>query len=68
MTWTWRLETVSGLPLTSPVSQTAPVHQTQSDAETWIGETWRTLVEEGAATASLFRDGEFVYGPMGLTE
>jgi hypothetical protein len=68
MTWTWRLETVSGLPLTSPVNQTAPVHQTQSDAETWIGETWRTLVEEGAATASLFRDGEFVYGPMGLTE
>lgn len=39
---------------------------TQGDAESWIGETWRDLLEGGADQVTLFEDGTEVYGPMPL--
>ncbi len=68
MSWTWRLEAADGSAVTGAVGPPVPVHPTQSDAESWLGETWRELAAEGVAQASLFRDGELVYGPMSLAE
>ena len=51
--------------MTGPAS---PPHPTQSDAETWIGETWRDLAAAGVAQVSLFEDGRLEYGPMSLAE
>ena len=38
----------------------------QGDAESWLGEAWRDLLDRGVATVTLQEDGERVYGPMGL--
>ncbi len=38
----------------------------QADAETWVGESWRDLLEAGVESVTLLRDGEAVYGPMSL--
>lgn len=38
----------------------------QADAETWVGESWRELLEAGVESVTLLRDGEPVYGPMSL--
>jgi hypothetical protein len=61
MSWSWRLESADGTTLSTPES---PEHPTQSDAESWLGETWRDLAEAGVAQASLFEDGRLEYGPM----
>jgi hypothetical protein len=68
MAWLWRYENSAGETVSPDDAPPGESFPTQADAETWIGETWRTLVDEGAATASLFHDGELVYGPMALTE
>ena len=65
MSWTWRLEAEDGTPLPNPAS---PPHPSQSDAETWLGETWRELADAGVAQASLLEDGRLEYGPMSLSE
>jgi hypothetical protein len=67
MSWIWRLETADGAPLADPV-EPVPPHSTQSDAESWLGENWRTLAEHGAARASLIFDSKLIYGPMALRE
>ena len=38
----------------------------QGDAETWLGENWRALLDRGVATVTLFDGENEVYGPMGL--
>lgn len=65
MAWTWRYETADGSPTEAP---TFPVEQfpNQADAETWVGETWRELLDAGVAQVSLFEGDRKVYGPMGL--
>jgi hypothetical protein len=65
MTWTWRLESVDGTALRDPAS---PLHGSQSDAESWLGEHWRELADAGVAQATLFDAGTDVYGPMSLAE
>jgi hypothetical protein len=66
MTWTWRLETADGSAPAAAAGTTPASYPTQSDAESWIGENWRSLVDDGIAAASLLRDGKVVYGPMPL--
>ncbi|WP_347350063.1 hypothetical protein [Intrasporangium sp.] len=39
---------------------------TQSDAESWLGETWRDLSGSGVETVTLHRGDAVVYGPMSL--
>lgn len=65
MSWTWRLEAADGTALRSPPS---PTHPSQSDAESWLGETWRELAAAGVAQVSLLEDGVVSYGPMSLSE
>ena len=67
MSWTWRYEDSSGAvvsPEGAPPSEGFP---TQGDAESWIGETWRELLEAGVAQVSLLEDDRVVYGPMSLS-
>ncbi|MEU2821087.1 hypothetical protein ACFVG1_06240 [Streptomyces bacillaris] len=64
MAWTWRFEKSDG-------TETEPALQpeeftTQGDAESWIGEYWKELLEGGAAQVTLFEDSVKIYGPMSL--
>ncbi len=38
----------------------------QGDAESWIGEVWKDLLEGGADQVFLFEDSTKIYGPMSL--
>jgi hypothetical protein len=64
MSWTWRYEDASGVPLT--IASSGETFPTQGDAETWVGESWRDLLEQGVEQVSLLEDGREVYGPMSL--
>lgn len=64
MAWTWRFEKADGTevqPAVEPEEFT-----TQGDAESWIGEAWKALLEGGAEQVTLFDDGSKIYGPMSL--
>jgi hypothetical protein len=66
MAWSWRYEDADGretVPDGTPGPETFP---TQSDAESWLGETWRELLEAGVVQVTLMEDAREVYGPMGL--
>jgi hypothetical protein len=67
MAWIWRYENADGgevAPADAPEPQPFP---TQSDAESWLGETWRELLDAGVHQVTLLEDGREVYGPMGLS-
>lgn len=64
--WTWTYADEDGAPVTGTYAVSA-AFPTQSDAESWLGETWQQLSEEGIASVSLFENGEPVYGPMSLS-
>ena len=66
MAWSWRYEDADGkenVPAGATVVESFP---TQSDAESWLGETWRELLDAGVVQVTLLEDGRQVYGPMGL--
>ena len=64
MTWTWRYEDGGGRELPQPASE---AFGSKADAESWLGETWRELLDQGVAQVSLLEDGRVDYGPMPLT-
>jgi hypothetical protein len=67
MTWHWRLEGPSGTAIEpSSIGVEVPDADNQGDAESWLGETWRELLDKGVATVTLFDGDDEVYGPMGL--
>jgi hypothetical protein len=39
---------------------------TQAEAEAWLGEAWRELLDGGVPAVTLVEDGRTVYGPMSL--
>ena len=63
-TWSWELldaqrHAVSG-------AANGGSFPSQSEAESWLGEEWRTLLDAGVDAVTL-REGEaVVYGPMSL--
>ena len=65
MSWTWQLEKADG---TVPTSRGLPKESfgSQGDAESWIGENWRTLLEAGVDQVSLLEESRVEYGPMNL--
>lgn len=64
MAWTWRFEKADG---TETVPAVEPEEfSTQGDAETWIGEVWRELLDGGTEQVVLFEDDAKIYGPMSL--
>lgn len=65
--WTWSYEGPSGEEVSGSALVTAPF-PTQSDAESWLGETWRELSDAGVAAVTLHEDDTPVYGPMSLSD
>lgn len=61
MAWSWRYEKADG----TATGESRPF-DSQSDAETWIGQEFETLAESGVDQVTLLDDGTVVYGPMGL--
>jgi hypothetical protein len=65
MSWLWRYEAADGSPAPVDTAQSQGF-PTQADAETWIGEEWRALLDSGVEQVSLLEDDHVVYGPMSL--
>lgn len=61
--WWWRCENAAGEVVTPSETLRFP---TRSDAESWVGEFWADLAEEGVAAVTLFEADREVYGPMSL--
>jgi hypothetical protein len=66
LSWSWRCEDANGVEVASETG-TGKGFPTQSDAESWVGEVWRELVEEGVEQVTLFEGDRLVYGPMSLS-
>ena len=67
MSWTWQLEDPLGAPVDpATLGVAVPEADNQGDAESWLGENWRDLLDRGIATVTLFSGEDRVYGPMGL--
>ncbi len=50
MSWTWTYDSAAeGLP--------SETFSSQSDAESWIGESWRELLDAGVHNVTLVHDG-----------
>jgi len=65
--WRWRLEDASGAEVgAGSAASGAGGFPSQSDAESWVGEVWRELVEDGVEQVTLFEGDREVYGPMSL--
>ncbi|HWB65825.1 MAG TPA: hypothetical protein VG708_03225 [Mycobacteriales bacterium] len=66
MSWGWRYLNARGKQVTPEGVPDGAGFPTRSDAETWIGETWRELLDAGVDAVTLLEDGREVYGPMSL--
>ena len=64
--WWWRLEDASGVEVTVPPEHAARRFASQADAESWVGEIWSQLAEQGVDAVTLFEHDRLVYGPMSL--
>ncbi|MFD7626213.1 hypothetical protein ACFV7Q_09220 [Streptomyces sp. NPDC059851] len=66
MAWTWRFETADGTETTPAV--TPEEFTTQGDAESWIGEYWKELLEGGTERVKLSDDSGTELYAMSLRE
>jgi hypothetical protein len=57
MAWTWRYEDAQGQPVEGPHE----AFSSQSDAESWIGQTWRELLAGGAVRVALVDEDRVEY-------
>ena len=66
--WHWRLLDTSGAEVAAETTAPGggPRFTSQGDAETWIGEVWQDLLEEGVDAVTLLEGDREVYGPMSL--
>lgn len=64
MAWRWRLEDTTGGEVDPGVE--AAAFPSRADAESWLGECWRDLLEGGVQQVRLFEEEREVYGPMSL--
>jgi hypothetical protein len=65
MSFSWRYESLDGSDVTG-AGLPQERFPTQADAESWIGETWRELLDGGVDQVSLLEGDRVVYGPMSL--
>ena len=65
MNWTWQAQGADGSAVESVTANDA-AFPTQGDAETWIGENWQDLLDEGVGQVSLLDGASVIYGPMSL--
>ncbi len=65
MAWSWQLEKQDGTVVTSR-SLPKETFGSQGDAESWLGENWRSLLEGGVDQVTLLEEDRTEYGPMSL--
>ena len=65
MTFTWRLESSDGTPVSRSGGGTERF-PSQADAESWVGEAWQELLADGVDQVTLLEGDRVVYGPMSL--
>ena len=65
MTWSWQLETEDGT-VVAPRGLPKETFSSQGDAESWLGENWRSLLDAGVGQVTLLDEGKTEYGPMSL--
>ncbi len=64
--WWWRLEDSEGNEVEVSGELAEQRFSSQADAESWVGEIWSELAEEGVDAVTLFELERRVYGPMSL--
>jgi len=64
MGWTWQLATQPGADSAGAHAQPAGGFPSQAEAESWVGEVWRELLDAGVDSVTLFEDGRRVPGAM----
>jgi hypothetical protein len=64
--WWWRLENADGAEVSVPDDLAGQRFASQADAESWVGEIWSELAEQGVDAVTLFEGDRQVYGPMSL--
>jgi len=64
--WFWRLEDAAGEEVSVSDEYAGQRFASQADAESWVGEIWAELAEEGVDGVTLFEHDRQVYGPMSL--
>ncbi len=64
--WWWRLENADGAEVEVPGDLAHQRFASQADAESWVGERYAELAENGVDQVSLFELDRQVYGPMSL--
>ncbi|GAA3426627.1 hypothetical protein ACWDTT_24770 [Streptosporangium sandarakinum] len=65
MAWYWRYEDANGDPVTVEAVP-SEAFTSQADAESWLGETWRELLEAGVESVSLLEGDRVEYARMSL--
>jgi hypothetical protein len=65
--WWWRLEDAAGTEVAVDGEHAERRFAAQGDAESWLGEVWAELAEQGVAAVRLFELDRQVYGPMPLS-
>ncbi|HET9632672.1 MAG TPA: hypothetical protein VFP73_09755 [Terrabacter sp.] len=63
--WSWLFLDAHGNPMQGEGLATAGF-PTQSDAESYLGESWRELLAAGVEAVTLRQNDTVVYGPMSL--
>lgn len=64
--WWWRLLDRDGHEVTVTDEFAGQRFASQADAESWVGETWADLAEQGVDAVTLCEHEREVYGPMSL--
>jgi hypothetical protein len=64
MVWTWRFESADGTAVTP--EEDGGTFASRGDAESWVGEVFADLADQGVDQVTLLEDGRQVYGPMSL--
>jgi hypothetical protein len=65
MAWTWRFEKNDGT-VVAWRGMPKESFSSQGDAESWVGENWRSLLESGVDQVTLLDEDRAEYGPMSL--
>ena len=65
MAWSWQLEKQDGTVVTAR-NVPKETFGSQGDAESWLGENWRVLLEGGVDQVTLLEEDRTEYGPMSL--
>ena len=69
MQWNWRYEKADGTVVVEiPDPVVSGGFPSQAEAESWIGESWRDLLDAGVDQVTLLDGDRVVYGPMSLQE